>query len=502
MSSYNDSTEQFNLETYEDDLLLNSQIENFFFRILRIPWDVYIENCDRALDKQIQVEFIVTSECNLKCEYCYLHRYKDQIIPKECRDHNRIISNLHKFMQYWIREGFDCNLDIFSGEIWQTDFGCQILEIIADYIINKGAKVRSITIPSNCSFIMYPEAKERIQRVIDSLRQHSSQLIFSASVDGQVMEDISRVPANKKDIGKKDRVGFYDDLFEFVYRNKFGFHPMLCAYTIEKQKESLEWWKSMFKRYNPNNWKFDFTRLMMLEVRNDDWTDEKIEAFKDFQQYKVDTLLNECFDGNVGEFVNTFLHMNELSTHINYNTLFMHQNDGSMGCSMARSLCVRLGDLAVVPCHRMGYEKFVYGHFLEDDEGNITGKLKANNVQMCAICNYSNLRNIMYGCNQCKIKRFCIRGCMGSQYEATGDPLACIESVCKFEKAKIISNLYNMERIGGIEYLRHIVQNYNVLKNRAIKKEDKNIYRNLELLWRSALDVLNVYDVWKSGGLN
>ena len=91
---------------------------------------------------------------------------------------------------------------------------------------------------------------------------------------------------------------------------------------------------------------------------------------------------------------------------------------------------------------------------------------------------------------------------MGSQYEATGDPLACIESVCKFEKAKIISNLYNMERIGGIEYLRHIVQNYNVLKNRAIKKEDKNIYRNLELLWRSALDVLNVYDVWKSGGLN
>ena len=55
MSSYNDSTEQFNLETYEDDLLLNSQIENFFFRILRIPWDVYIENCDRALDKQIQV---------------------------------------------------------------------------------------------------------------------------------------------------------------------------------------------------------------------------------------------------------------------------------------------------------------------------------------------------------------------------------------------------------------------------------------------------------------
>ena len=48
--------------------------------------------------------------------------------------------------------------------------------------------------------------------------------------------------------------------------------------------------------------------------------------------------------------------------------------------------------------------------------------------------------------------------------------------------------------------IHHLI--YNVLKNRAIKKEDKNIYRNLELLWRSALDVLNVYDVWKSGGLN
>ena len=501
MNNCKSDVEQFNLETYEDDLLLKSQIENFFLKILRIPWNVYKENCDSSLDKQIQVEFIITSECNLKCEYCYLHGYQDQLIPKDCRDHNKIISNLHKFMQYWIREDFDCNLDIFSGEIWQTDFGCKILEIISDYIINKGAKVRNITIPSNCSFIMYPEAKERLQKVIDSLKQHGSQLVFSASVDGQVMEDISRVPANKKNIGKKDKMGFYDDLFEFVYKNNFGFHPMLSAYTVEKQKSSLDWWKMMFKKYSPN-WKFDFIRLMMLEVRNDDWTDEKIEAFKEFQKYKVDILLNECFDGDVGEFMNTFLRMNELSTHINYSTLFMLQNDCSMGCSMARSLCVRLGDLAIVPCHRMGYEKFVYGHFLTDNEGNITGDLKANNVQMCAICNYSKLRNIMYGCAQCKIKRFCIRGCMGSQYENTGDPLSCIESVCKFEKAKICSILYNMERIKGIDYLRHIVQNYNVLKKSARNKEDINIYRNLELLWRSAIDVLNIYDVWKSGGLN
>ena len=502
MSSYKDKMDQFSLETYEDDLLIQSQIDNFFFKILRIPWDIYMKNCDHHLEKQIQIEFIVTSDCNLQCEYCYLHKYKDDLIPKECRDHNKILSNLHKFMQYWIREGFDCNLDIFSGEIWQTDFGCQILEVISDYIINKGAKVRSITIPSNCSFIMYTEAKDRIQAVIDALKQHGSQLIFSASVDGQVMEDISRTPANKKDIGKKDKVGFYDNLFEFVYKNHFGFHPMLSAYTIEKQKDSLDWWKGMFKKYNPDNWKFDLTRLMMLEVRNDDWTDDKIEAFKDFQHYKVDMILNECFDGNVRHFINTFVRANNLCKHINYNTLFMHQNDGSMGCSMARSLCVRLGDLAIVPCHRMGYAKFVYGHFKQDENGDITGSIKANNVQMCPICNYSNLRNIMYGCRQCPINKFCIRGCMGSQYESTGDPLACIESVCKFEKAKIISNLDNMERIGGIDYLKYVVQNYNALQIQALKCEDKDLSRTLELVWRSGIDILNIYDIWKKGGLN
>ena len=506
--------ETFDLSSYEDDILLKSQLENFFLKILKIPWDDYIRADNTNREKMIQVEFIVTSDCNLKCEYCYLQKFKDDIIPKHCRDRKKIMENLHSFMQYWIREGFDCNLDIFSGEIWQTDFGCSFLETIEDYV-RQGAKIHNITIPSNCSFIMYEEYKNRIQNVIDNLADMGVRLIFSASVDGQIIEDIARPPVNKKNVGKKDKIGFYDLLFEFNYKNRYGFHPMLCAYTVEKQKLNLDWWKRMFQKYSPN-WKRDLASLMMLEVRNDDWTDDKIEKFREYQSYLADTLLYDCFDGNIEMFTNTILRANEFSENMGYNILFIHKHDGSMNCSMARSMCVRLGDLAVVPCHRMAYKKFVYGYFLKDDNGNITGEFKSNNLQMCPTCNYSNLRKLMYGCDNCDIKLFCIRGCMGSQYENTGDPLACIESVCNLEKAKVAGILSNMERLGSIDYLRRFINDYNTINSGANKlrekgseigyteyQSDKYLKSNsyLEFLRISALNVLSLYDKWKMEGV-
>jgi len=45
---------------------------------------------------------------------------------------------------------------------------------------------------------------------------------------------------------------------------------------------------------------------------------------------------------------------------------------------MGRMICVRLGDLAICPCHRTSYDKYLLGKF-EVKDNQIIG-IKANNV--------------------------------------------------------------------------------------------------------------------------
>ena len=46
---------------------------------------------------------------------------------------------------------------MFSGEIWHTQLGLDILELTLKYI-PKGLKFGSITIPSNCTFVNNDES--------------------------------------------------------------------------------------------------------------------------------------------------------------------------------------------------------------------------------------------------------------------------------------------------------------------------------------------------------
>ena len=41
-----------------------------------------------------RLELDITPDCNKKCEYCYLQKYKDQLYPKDIRERDNIIKNL------------------------------------------------------------------------------------------------------------------------------------------------------------------------------------------------------------------------------------------------------------------------------------------------------------------------------------------------------------------------------------------------------------------------
>ena len=50
------------------------------------------------------------------------------------------------------------------------------------------------------------------------------------------------------------------------------------------------------------------------------------------------------------------------------------------GCTINRALIVRMGDLAIVPCHRTSYDQFLLGYFNVENE-KIVG-VTAKNIQL------------------------------------------------------------------------------------------------------------------------
>ena len=106
-------------------------------------------------------------------------------------------------------------------------------------------------------------------------------------------------------------------------------------------------------------------------------------------------------------------------------------------CTIATHLCVRLGDLAISPCHRTGYEKNIYGYF-QVENNRIVG-IKANNPYMAMRILFGNNTICSPKCDTCDFNKVCLQGCFGAQMEYNQDPFMPIPEVCTFFKSKYIN---------------------------------------------------------------
>lgn len=116
-----------------------------------------------------------------------------------------------------------------------------------------------------------------------------------------------------------------------------------------------------------------------------------------------------------------------------------------MGCSIQSGLTIRVGDLAIVPCHRTSYEPFIFGHLIVEG-GKIT-RIKALNPEvMIGIISMDGKEQPM--CQSCLLKCLCTQGCLGSQFETTGDMFTPIPTVCRLQHAKIGAMVRTYEDLG------------------------------------------------------
>ena len=415
----------------------------------------------------LTLELYITPECNQNCEYCYLVKNRDEIYPKEIRDHDTIINNLNILLQYYKSQGFAFpRIDLFSGEIWGYTLGNRVFDTILK-AIQDGLYIREIVIPSNMSFLANEKTAKMVQQYIDKFLIEGSMIIFSASVDGKIIEEKTRpyVGGEKITLQKKND-DFYDRLFKFLNANHYCIHPMVSAAGIEHWIENYDWWWEQYKKYQITSTWHNFS--MFLEVRNDDWTDEKILSYLKVVNHMIEKDMEEIYHNeNIEEF-----YCDKLK-HIDY---LLINKDGTKtskcatdkqsylpydlsssntpGCTVNKMLCIRLGDLSIVPCHRTSYNKFIYGHY-NIENNKITG-LTAENINLPLYIYTGNFMGAM-NCGTCP-NVYCIKGCFGAQYEATGEILYPIRSVCELGYAKTLFLYYKHQEIYNKYNLKEKVQ--------------------------------------------
>ena len=432
------------LHIQENDELLKFMLEQRFFKVWKLKDSK--EPYNKTLMEETALELYLTANCNQKCEYCYLQKYKDGLYPREYDKKEKVLSNLKILLQWIIDNGYAIpKIELYSGEIWEYEYGREVLQILYDYV-DKGLVVNHIMIPSNCSFLRNEEATGYIQRYINNFKKKGVRLSFSISVDGKIVEDISR-PYNDGS-GKED--DFYERMFLFAAHNEYYFHPMVAPVNIHKWIDNHKWWESECEKYDLNVDK----NVMMLEVRDSNWSDEQIEHYNNFINYLIDRHFEKL--STKEEFIQELLgEVNCRSDRLGgYVPYLLVDVDTYAGCSVANTLTVRLGDLAICPCHRTAYNKYLYGKFVVENDKIVD--IEANNSHMAIRILFGNNNLCHFGCDSCIFNAHCMKGCFGSQLETVQDPFMPISNVCKLFQSKIINILNKYEEYGIFDLLKEI----------------------------------------------
>lgn len=402
------------------------------------------DKLDFQRDTGINIELYITSVCNQKCSYCYLTKYGDELYPKEIRNWDMIFKNMRIFLDYLLERKFVIqDIDLFSGEIWGMKQGNKILDILLEYK-EKGLDFRKIMIPSNVSFLTNKNTTRVVQNYINKFRKFGVYLAFSASLDGPLIESKTRSYKDEKSNDKRNDE-FYENVMKFCTKNGFGFHPMISAESVEQWPENFDWWMDYLGRNRLDTRQY----IMFLEVRNDYWTKDKIISYLKFIDHVFDWELENIFGGDKESMIrHYFLPGPELK---NYEILSLCPTPNYPNCTIGRGICVRLGDLAICPCHRTSYPHLLYGKFTVEND-KIVG-VEANNIQLANKILLTSTRCTLK-CDQCAYNEFCLRGCHGSQFEATKDPMLPIESVCDLFMAKFNFLIYKWEKIGAFDFIK------------------------------------------------
>lgn len=393
----------------QQDELFNYIVDKGFLR------DFKTDNPNKDL------EFIITPECNLSCKYCYFTNHRDEIYPKNVRNNSSILDNINTVLNWIVDNSYHVRkLNLFSGDIWHIDLGQSILGIVFNTLRNFKF-TNTVMIASNMTWVDNYECFKLISNWVDKYKNIGVNLCISCSIDGKVIEDITR----PKTSGNQRSENFYENIAKFaeLHSDTVGFHPMVSAISAKYWIDNYKWWDEYLSGIKGFSLKHSIT---MLEVRNDDWTDEAIDDYLKFLEFRFLHEKDVLFKYNKKDFVSRIYHFGRCGC----TDLSLVNKGYKYNCGIQNTLYIRAGDLSIVPCHRLSYNKFIYGKF-----DNMY--FKASNPELMAKIILTNPTQGAPLCESCDYKFYCMKGCLGAQHESSDEMFHPCKSVCKLMKAKI-----------------------------------------------------------------
>ena len=158
----------------EQNELLYNLLQKRFFQFWEEP-KLFQDNT--SLSNNSNIELFITPYCNQSCSYCYLVKYPE-LYPQGISN-DKILENLKIFLN-WINEKnfYLPDIDLFSGEIWHTKLGFDILDIILDYCKNNKLKIKQLMIPTNGTFLKSDETFYKMQNFIDDFTAKKQYIII------------------------------------------------------------------------------------------------------------------------------------------------------------------------------------------------------------------------------------------------------------------------------------------------------------------------------------
>lgn len=386
------------------------------------------------------IEFFLNGYCRSNCEYCYLKQHQNELFPKELYNKEQIILNTELLIKWYIDNNFTCPINIFSGEWLTTELAEPILDLFYNYFkdLYNYQKPKKIVAPDNMNFINDKKLTNKIQNYIDKFKKIGIQFYISASIDGAKC-DFGRTQQNED---------FYIKCFNFLSKNKFLCHPMISSNNIKYWKENYLWWVNNAPDYITES-------LMMLEVRDETWTDESICDLLNFCDFLIDFKLEHFFNNDLIQFSkyifksNANKILNQYSPELLQIHSFMNDMDGST-CSFSNTLFIRVPDLTLGLCHRLYYEDLILGELQinnETKEIDNTLLMRNNSIPLLITKKFFK-RSCMPHCESCIFEPICNGFCCGNSYENYKNILVPTMETCQMYKAKYTFLLEKYNKLG------------------------------------------------------
>lgn len=399
------------------------------------------------------IELFLLGKCKANCQYCYLKQHPE-LYPNELHDYSLIIANLEKILDWYIDNKFTCKLDIFSGEWLTTPLADQVFDLFENKFskIDQEYRPRAISMPDNAHFLESEFYTAKVESYIERMAHLNIPVHLSLSVDGYYC-DYDR--KNHKD-------DFYKTLNDFCIKHNYGIHPMVSSGNVQHWIENYKWWKNTYPEISND--------IMMLEVRDNSWTPESLQALIDFCDFLFDDKFKE-YNYDKEKFLKYIFCLFGRGISSKKEDKIYHQtnpillrnhgvnlNIDRMSCSTYVNLAIRVADLTVGPCHRLFYPEWIFGKYNIDENGNITDFEPKNVSSLIA---YKNIKvSCLPYCEKCLFNNFCLGHCFGASYETLGNPFVPNKEVCNLYKSEITFILYKLHQLNlldkeGLEILQN-----------------------------------------------